>query len=131
MDSPNWLNGISWNPAADENIMEEIAEGVYAITYTNIVEYNNFELKFTADSQNNSDWSVNWGGTAGERAEIENGYLIEGTCNYNGDNIHLDCEDDDDDVDLVYNVTITFDLRDFDPATKQGAKFSAMFVLAD
>ena len=128
-DSPNYLHGISWNPAADENIMEKIADGLYKIEYTELQE-NTYQLKFTADSQNPSDWSINWGGVAGERQETENGYVITGPAVYNGDNIYLDCEDDDDDNDLVYDLVITFDLRNFNATTKEGAVFTAEFTRA-
>ena len=34
----NWLNGISWNEKADENLMTEITDKVYSITFNDLPE---------------------------------------------------------------------------------------------
>ena len=122
-DSPNYLHGISWDPTAEVNTLEEIADGIYSISFTDLVE-GEFQLKFTA----NGGWDVNWGGAAGERQVTETGYYFENDCTYNGDNLALNCEDDDDEVTFKFDLTVTLDLRNYNSATKEGAKFTATFT---
>ena len=122
-DSPNYLHGSSWDPTAEVNTLEEIADGIYTISFTDLVE-GEFQLKFAA----NGGWDVNWGGAAGERQVTETGYYFENDCTYNGDNIALNCEDDDDEVTFKFDLTVTLDLRNYNSATKEGAKFTATFT---
>ena len=102
-----WLNGISWDPIANENLMTEISSNVYSITYTDIEEFENYQLKFAA----NGNWNDHWGGTY-----IGSG--IESEAVYFGDNILFDVPY------KLADVTITLDLSDFNYATKTGAKFT-------
>ncbi len=45
----NWLNGVNWDPADDSNMMEEVADGLYTITYEDIEMFANYEVKFAAN----------------------------------------------------------------------------------
>ncbi len=102
-----WLNGADWNPADDLNLMEEISDGVYTITYKGIEAYDNYQVKFAA----NDSWAANWSGTftaSGEWCEAI----------YNGqENITVAFDY------ALADITITIDLTEFDFATKTGAKF--------
>ena len=106
-----YLNDVAWDPAADENLMEEIAPGVYQIVMVDVEYYPNAQLKFAADGT----WGTNWGGTFA-------GFDVETDAVYNAaDNIIFDIGEDDDNY---YTVTVTLDLSGFDPATNSGAKFT-------
>ncbi len=103
-----WLDGISWNPAADENVMTETSAGIYEITYTELEEFDNYQVKFAA----NGSWAVNWGGVyAGSGVETD------AVFNSN-DNITFAVPYE------LANVTIKLDIRNFDYASKTGAKFT-------
>ncbi|MGN0458542.1 MAG: chitobiase/beta-hexosaminidase C-terminal domain-containing protein [Eubacterium sp.] len=105
---PNWLNGVSWDHSADENLMTEVSSGVYEITYTDLEAYDNYQVKFVA----NGSWSNNWGG-------VYTGSGVESDAVYNSsDNITFEVLEDNTDV------TIRFNLTDFDYSTKTGAKFT-------
>ncbi len=102
-----WLNGISWNTAADENLMAEVLPDVYRITFYNLPEEMGYEFKFAA----NGDWNANWG------VDEETDVAINAPINavYNGSqNVSFDLDEESD-------VTLTLDLTDFDYATKSGA----------
>ncbi len=107
--SSPWLNGIAWDQTAAANHMTEIEPGLYRIAYNNVKEDINYEIKFAA----NDSWSNNWGipkgvrYTPGEWADAE----------MNAENIRFDVDDD------LARVVVTFDLRQFDYSTKQGARF--------
>ena len=104
----NWLNGVAWDPAADENLMTEVAPKVYEITYTDLDEFDNYQVKFAA----NGSWAANWGGTyAGSDV------VSEAVFNTN-DNITVDVPYE------LADVTLRLDLTNFDYATKQGATFT-------
>ncbi|MGN0533770.1 MAG: hypothetical protein ACI4IK_05350, partial [Eubacterium sp.] len=104
----NWLNGVSWNPSADENLMTEVSSGVYEITYTDLEAYNDYQVKFAA----NGSWFNCWGGAYA-------GSGVESDAVYNSSlNITFEVPEDNTDV------TIRLDLTDFDYATKTGAKFT-------
>ena len=104
----NWLNGVAWDPAADDNIMTEVAPKVYEITYTDLDEFDNYQVKFAA----NGSWAANWGGTyAGSDV------VSEAVFNTN-DNITVDVPYE------LADVTLRLDLTNFDYATKQGATFT-------
>ena len=104
----NWLNGVAWDPAADDNLMTEVAPKVYEITYTDLDEFDNYQVKFAA----NGSWAANWGGTyAGSDV------VSEAVFNTN-DNITVDVPYE------LADVTLRLDLTNFDYATKQGATFT-------
>ena len=108
----NWLNGVAWDPSADENLMTEVSSGVYEITYTDIDEFDNYQVKFAA----NGSWSDIWGG-------VYQGSGIESDAVYNSsDNITIEVPYE------LADVTLRLDLNNFDYATKQGAKFTVTVV---
>ena len=102
-----WLNGAAWDPAA--NPMTEVSEKVYEITFKNVPEFNNYQVKFAA----NGGWTDSWG-SAAENFTPESG--VEFDAAYNGENLT---------VNVPYefaDVTLKLDLTNFDYATKAGAK---------
>ena len=108
----NWLNNERWEPAVDANLMTEVSSGVYEITYTDIDQYDNYQVKFAA----NGSWADNWGG-------VYQGSGVESDAEYNSNNnitIGVPYERAD--------VTLRLDLTDFDYVTKQGAKFTVTVV---
>ena len=115
--SSPWLNGIAWDQTAAANHMTEIEPGLYRIAYNNVKEDINYEIKFAA----NDSWSNNWGipkgvrYTPGEWADAE----------MNAENIRFDVDDD------LARVVVTFDLRQFDYSTKQGARFCIDIIPAN
>ena len=102
-----WLNGANWNPADDSNLMTEISDKVYQITYKNIEMFDGYQVKFAA----NGSWADNWGG-AFEAVDVAT------DASYNGDNITFDVVYD------LADVTLTLDLTNFNYADKTGAKFT-------
>ena len=102
-----WLNGAAWDPAA--NPMTEVSEKVYEITFKNVPEFENYQVKFAA----NGKWTDSWG-AAVENFTPESG--VEFDAAYNGENLT---------VNVPYefaDVTLKLDLTNFDYATKLGAK---------
>ena len=107
-----WLNGANWDTADDTNKMTEVSEGVYEITYTEMEEFDNYQVKFAA----NGSWAVNWGG-------VYEGSGIASAAVFNGqDNITFDVPYE------MADVTIRLDLTAFDYATKEGATFTVTVV---
>ena len=108
----NWLNGVEWDPSADENLMKEVSPGVFEITYTDIGKSDNHQVKFAA----NGSWADNWGGV------------------YQGSGIESDAEHNSSDnitIEVPYeraDVTLRLDLTNFNYATKTGAKFTVTVV---
>lgn len=86
--SGNWLNGVSWDPAAEANKMTEISSGVYEITFSNVAKGSDYQLKFARGA-----WDFNYGGS--------NGVLVN-----NGDNIAVTVPY------CVADVTATMNLND-------------------
>ena len=106
-DAAAWLNGAAWDPAA--NPMKEVSKKVYEITFKNVPEFNNYQVKFAA----NGDWTDSWGGAV-QNFTPESG--VEFDAAYNGENLT---------VNVPYefaDVTLKLDLTNFDYATKTGAK---------
>ena len=106
-DAAAWLNGAAWDPAA--NPMKEVSKKVYEITFKNVPEFNNYQVKFAA----NGDWTDSWGGAV-QNFTPESGVEFDAT--YNGENLT---------VNVPYefaDVTLKLDLTNFDYATKTGAK---------
>ena len=101
--SGNWLNGASWDPAAAANVMEEVSENVYEITFENVSAGTGYQFKFAA----NGDWTHSWGGGG-----------AEGEAVYNGPNIALSVEPE------LANVTLSIDMTGYSHATKSGATYS-------
>ena len=72
----NWLNSVSWDPASDSNLMTEVSPKVYEITYTDLGEFDNYQVKFAA----NGSWADNWGG-------VYQGSGVESDAEYNSNTI--------------------------------------------
>ena len=105
-DDESWLNGVAWDPTANE--MEQVADKVYEITYHNVPEFDNYQVKFAA----NGKWADSWGG-AEENFTPESGVAFDAV--YNGQNLT---------VNVPYefaDVTLRIDLSNFNYATKLGA----------
>ena len=108
----NWLNGVAWDPAADENLMTEVSPKVYEITYTDLDAFDNYQVKFAA----NGSWAANWGGIYG-------GSGVESEAAYNSnDNITIDVPYE------LADVTLRLDLSNYDHTTKTGATFTVTVV---
>ena len=101
----NWLNGISWEPDADANLMEQNGD-VYSITFNNLPEEMGYEFKIAA----NGNWNANWGLGKGESAVVN--APINAT--FNGENLTFDLDEES-------NVTVILDLTNFNKDTKEGA----------
>ncbi|MEE0868254.1 MAG: hypothetical protein U0L70_00525, partial [Ruminococcus sp.] len=104
----NWLNGVAWDPADDSNLMTEVSDKVYEITYTDLDAFDNYQVKFAA----NGSWAANWGGVyAGSGVESEAAFN-------SNDNITIEVPYE------LADVTLRLDLTNFDYASKSGAKFT-------
>ena len=101
----NWLNGAAWDPGYMENEMTEIEDGVWVITFYDVPEGVDRQVKFALDGA----WTHNFGGRFED-------FGVQSDAVYNGDNIRFDTDDDCD-------ITIQLDLSEFDFDTKEGAKF--------
>ena len=107
-----WMNGAAWNPSAEVNKMEEVAENVYSITFEGVEMFEDgYQGKFAA----NGAWTHSWGGVY-----TESGVAFDAV--YNGDNIVVPVSYE------TANVTLTLDLSAFDFATKTGAKATITVV---
>ena len=105
-----WLNGVNWDPAADENKMTEVRPGVYEITYAQVPAGSDYQFKFAA----NGSWTDNWGagGAAGEAV-------------YNSNtNIFVELTETTD-------VTLRLNLNGFNESTKQGATYEVVLGSGD
>ena len=102
-----FLNGISWDPAAEANVMTG-ADGVYTITFAGVSQ-GDYAVKFAA----NGGWAENWGGTFTAFGEATDAvYNAEG-------NIEFSLSE------YAYaDVTLTLDLSNVDVTTRDGAKFT-------
>ena len=115
-----FLNDVSWNPAAEANLMTEVADGVYQITYYEIDtdETDPYEFKFTA----NGDWAVNWGIESSAVYDVnEAEAVLNEDLIYNARDIYFSLENCKDDY---VDVTLKLDLSQWDADTQTGAKFS-------
>ena len=114
-----YLNGANWDPCDPSNAMFEMEPGVWVITMEDIYAFDNYQIKFAANSIDEDDnptsnpWAINWG-TAEEKM-YPTGEWIDTT--YDGKNCIFEVEEDES------VVRVVLDLRNFDYATKTGAKF--------
>ncbi len=104
----NWLNNVVWDPADDLNLMTEITDNVYQISYEHVTKYDLYELKFAA----NGVWADNWGGKY-ESSGIESEAVYNSS-----DNIRIDVPYE------LATIILTLDLTDFNYITKKGATFT-------
>ena len=115
-----FLNNVSWNPAAEANLMTEVADGVYQITYYEIDtdETDPYEFKFAA----NGDLAVNWGIGSWDVYDVyEADAVLNEDLIYNAGSILFSLENCEDDY---VDVTLVLDLSQWDADTQTGAKFS-------
>ncbi len=105
-DEGGWLNGVAWDPSANE--MTQVSDKVYEITFTNVTAYDNYQVKFAA----NGAWTDSWGSKE-ENFIAESGVEFDAT--YNGENITINVPYE------IADVTLRLDLTNFDYATKTGA----------
>ncbi len=108
-----WLNGADWDPAYAANEMTEIADDVWEITYENVPDGFERQIKFAIDGA----WTHNFGG-AFEASGVET------VADYNGNNITFDTDD-------ICTVKAQLDLTEFDFTTKTGAKFTITITYED
>ena len=108
-----WLNDVVWDPAADDNLMEEIEPGVYQIVMIDVEPTSSANLKFAADGS----WGINWGAAVkGDLFGMDEPQALT----FNGQDMLVVIGEGDDDENL-YTVTLTVDLTNFNDATKEGA----------
>ena len=105
--SEGWLNDICWDEDEPINRMTEVADDVWEITFGNVPEFTDCELKFAIDGE----WARNFGGTF-----VQSGAECDAV--YNGSTILFGTED------KPATVVIRLDLSDFNFLTKKGAKFN-------
>ena len=119
-----YLNGASWDPCDPSNAMTEVEPGVWEITMEDIYAFDNYQIKFAANSIDEDDnpvsnpWGINWG-TENE-AMYPVGEPIEAT--FNGKNCIFEVEEDES------IVKLQLDLRNFDYQTKKGAVFTITVI---
>ena len=101
-----WLNGVTWDPAAEANLMTEIEENVWEITFKGVPADQDCQIKFAIDG----NWNHNFGGTFEESGKVTN-------ADYNGANITFSPE-------KASDITAKLDLTNFDIATQTGATFT-------
>ena len=115
-----YLNGANWDPCDPANALTEDPEnpGVWKMTMEGIYAFENYQIKFainSVDEEGNptsNPWAYNFG------SEEETQYPVNTDLDafYNGKNCTFEVEEDESTVEL------TLDLRNFDFATKSGAK---------
>ena len=115
-----YLNGVNWDPSDTSNAMTEIEPGLWEITMEDIYAFDNYNIKFAANSVDDdgnpvsNPWGVNWGS---EKEQLyPTGEPIPAV--FNGKNCIFEVEEDES------TVTIQLDLRNFDYQTKEGATFT-------
>ena len=114
-----YLNGANWDPCDPSNAMTELEPGVWAITMEDIYAFDNYNIKFAANSIDGDQnpvanpWGINWGAAAEQLYPTEQWIPAV----YNGKNAIFEVEDDES------VVRIILDLRNFNFVTKEGARF--------
>ena len=101
-----WLNDVAWDPT--QNAMTEVSDKVYEITFKNVTEYDNYQVKFAA----NGSWADSWG-CEEENFTPESGVAFDAA--YNGQNITVNVPYE------LADVTLRLDLTNFNYASKTGA----------
>ncbi|WP_295199154.1 hypothetical protein, partial [Ruminococcus sp.] len=110
----NWLNGVNWGVDSDKNMMEQVADKVYKITYTDVASSDSYQFKFAA----NGSWAANWG--LPEQAVAPVGENFDLT--FNAQNMVLDTVALGYEEDTPVDVTLTLDLSNFNYIAGTGAK---------
>ena len=110
--SGTFLNGADWDPEDESNLMTEISDDVYEISYSGVAK-GNYQYKFTANSVESANpWALNWG------SEYEQNYPVDTEIAgvFNGKNCGFEVAEDNS------TVTLRLDLSNYDYRYKQGAK---------
>ena len=108
-----WLNGASWDPAYAGNIMDQIADNVWAIEFHNVPDGFERQIKFAI----NGAWTYNFGAPDFEEDDDMNNHIGEWMeAKFNSSNITFDTDD-------ICTIKVQLDLTEFDFKTKTGAKF--------
>ena len=108
-----YLNGASWTPDAAANKMTEIEDGIWQITFENVGQGFDRQIKFAVDGA----WTHNFGAPDFEEGDEMNNHIGEWMdAKYNSSNITFDTDD-------TCTIIATLDMTNFDFATKRGAKF--------
>lgn len=102
-----WLNDVEWTPDYAANKMTKVADDVWEITFKDVPNGFERQIKFTIDGS----WTHNFGGTFA-------GFGVETAAVYNGGNITFNTPEEKQDI------TARLDLSNFNFETKQGAKFT-------
>ena len=109
-----WLNDGSWDPGFLANEMTEVADDLWEIEFECVGEGFDRQIKFAIDGA----WTHNFGGVFEDSG-------VETDAVYNGDNITFDTEYD------FQTVKAQLDMREFDFASKTGAKFTITITEKD
>ena len=110
--SGTFLNGADWDPEDESNLMTEVSDDVYEISYSGIAK-GSYQYKFTANSVESANpWALNWG------SEIEQNYPVNTEIDgvFNGKNCGFEVVEDNS------TVTLRLDLSNYDYRYKKGAK---------
>ena len=103
--SGNWLNGVNWDPDSDKNLMTEVEDDIYEITFEGVVKGDQYVFKFAANRQ---QWAYNWGkGNADGEAAYNSSTNIPLVVTYD-----------------AANVTLRLDLTNYNHETGNGATYS-------
>lgn len=102
----HWMHGADWDTSYPGNRMNQVADGVWEISFDSITEAADRQLKFAI----NGEWAHCFGGTF-----IGSG--VETDAVYDGSNITFNTGYE------LQTVKLQLDLRGFDYTTKVGAKF--------
>ena len=108
-----FLNDILWEPDAEENKMEEINPGIYAITYPEVAANTEYQVKFAA----NGIWNMNWG----YESDSEIVFGTPTAAQFQAD--HSIIFTPISEYEYV-TITLLFDLTRWDTVTKDGAEFN-------
>ena len=113
----NYLNGANYDPCDTSNAMEEVADGIFELTMTNVKASNNYSIKFAVNSIDDNyepapdPWQHTFG--AAQETEYPTGETID--LAYGGSNCIFSVPQNGSTVKFRLN------LRNFNFATKKGA----------
>ena len=113
----NYLNGANYDPCDTSNAMEEVADGIFELTMTNVKASNNYSIKFAVNSidEDNEPAPNPWQHTFGAAQETECPAGQKVNLVYGGSNCIFSVPQNGSTVKFRLN------LRNFNFATKKGA----------
>jgi len=113
----NYLNGANWDPCDTSNAMEEVADGIFELTMTNVEAFDNYNVKFAVNSidEDNEPAPNPWQHTFGAAQETECPAGQKVNLVYGGSNCIFSVPQNGSTVKFRLN------LRNFNFATKKGA----------